>query len=49
MYIIYLKNRFITLSKEPVRIQKYSLIHKFNEEDDLSVLVNDFLKDNEIK
>ena len=49
MYKIFLKNRFITLSKEPDRIQKYSLIHKFNEEDDLSLLVNDFLKDNDIK
>jgi 8-oxo-dGTP pyrophosphatase MutT (NUDIX family) len=47
-YKVHFENRFITLSPEPDRLQKYTLFHKFNDTDVFYKLIADFQKDTEI-
>ena len=42
MYKVHFENRFITLSNEPDRIQKYGLFHKFVDTVELYNLISDF-------
>ena len=42
MYKVYFNNRFITLSREPDRLQKYGLFHKFIDTAELFNLISDF-------
>ncbi len=42
MYKVHFENRFIVLSSEPERLQKYGLFHKFNATDELYTLIADF-------
>ncbi len=48
MYKVHFENRFIVLSSEPDRLQKYGLFHKFNATDDLYDLIADFQEDKTI-
>jgi 8-oxo-dGTP pyrophosphatase MutT (NUDIX family) len=41
-YKVHFENRFITVSSEPDRLQKYSLFHKFNDTAELYRLISDF-------
>ncbi len=41
-YKVYFEDRFITLSPEPDRLQKYVLFHKFHDTDALYKLIADF-------
>jgi 8-oxo-dGTP pyrophosphatase MutT (NUDIX family) len=45
MYKVHFENRFITLSPEPDRLQKYGLFHKFNNTSELYTLISDFQED----
>lgn len=42
MYKVHFENRFILLSPEPDRLQKYGLFHKFNDTKELYKLIADF-------
>ena len=42
MYKVHFDDRFITLSKEPDRLQKYELFHKFDNNVELYNLISDF-------
>lgn len=42
---VYFEDRFITLSQEPDRLQKYVLFHKFHDTDALYKLISDFQND----
>jgi len=42
MYKVYFENRFITLSCEPDRLQKYELFHKFIDTAEFYNLISDF-------
>ena len=42
MYKVHFENRFIFLSPEPDRLQKYGLFHKFNDTNELYRLIADF-------
>lgn len=44
-YKVYFEDRFITLSPEPDRLQKYVLFHKFHDTDALYKLISDFQSD----
>lgn len=44
-YKVYFEDRFITLSPEPDRLQKYVLFHKFHDTDALYKLIVDFQGD----
>ena len=46
MYKVHFENRFITLSSEPDRLQKYALFHKFSATVELYKLITDFQADN---
>jgi 8-oxo-dGTP pyrophosphatase MutT (NUDIX family) len=48
MYKVHFENRFIVISSEPDRLQKYSLFHKFNATTELYKLINDFQTDTSI-
>jgi 8-oxo-dGTP pyrophosphatase MutT (NUDIX family) len=48
MYKVHFENRFITVSSEPDRLQKYSLFHKFNATSELYKLIADFQADKNI-
>ena len=48
MYKVYFENRFIVVSSEPDRLQKYGLFHKFNATDELYKLIADFQTDKSI-
>ncbi len=48
MYKIHFENRFIMLSPEPDRLQKYGLFHKFNATDELYKLISEFQTDKSI-
>jgi len=48
MYKVHFENRFITLSPEPDRLQKYGLFHKFNDTSELYKLIADFQADKNI-
>ena len=45
MYKVYFENRFITLSMEPDRLQRYGLFYKFNDTAGLYNLISDFQAD----
>jgi 8-oxo-dGTP pyrophosphatase MutT (NUDIX family) len=48
MYKVHFENRFIIVSSEPDRLQKYGLFHKFNTTSDLYKLIADFQSDKKI-
>jgi 8-oxo-dGTP pyrophosphatase MutT (NUDIX family) len=48
MYKVHFENRFIILSPEPDRLQKYGLFHKFHDTDELYKLISNFQADKEI-
>jgi 8-oxo-dGTP pyrophosphatase MutT (NUDIX family) len=45
MYKVHFENRFIVLSPEPDRLQKYGLFHKFHDTDAIYKLITDFQSD----
>jgi 8-oxo-dGTP pyrophosphatase MutT (NUDIX family) len=45
MFKVHFENRFIVLSSEPDRLQKYGLFHKFNDTSELYKLISDFQSD----
>lgn len=45
IYKVHFENRFIVLSYEPDRLQKYGLFHKFNDTSELYKLIADFQED----
>jgi 8-oxo-dGTP pyrophosphatase MutT (NUDIX family) len=49
MYKVYFDDRFITLSREPDRLQKYELFHKFGNTAELYNLISDFQTDTALK
>ena len=48
MYKVHFENRFILLSPEPDRLQKYGLFHKFNDTKELYKIIADFQSDKSI-
>jgi len=48
MYKVHFENRFIVLSPEPDRIQKYGLFYKFNDTKELYRIIADFQSDKSI-
>ena len=48
MFKVHFENRFIMISDEPDRVQKYSLFHKFNSTGELYRLISDFQSDTSI-
>ncbi len=48
MYKVHFENRFIVITPEPDRLQKYGLFHKFNDTKELYKLINDFQSDPKI-
>jgi 8-oxo-dGTP pyrophosphatase MutT (NUDIX family) len=49
MYKVHFENRFIMISPEPDRIQKYSLFHKFYATSELYKLISEFQADSSIQ
>ena len=49
MYKVHFENRFILLSPEPDRIQKYGLFHKFHDTNALYKIISDFQSDPKIQ
>ncbi len=49
MYKVHFENRFIMISPEPDRIQKYGLFHKFYATSELYKLISDFQADSSIQ
>jgi 8-oxo-(d)GTP phosphatase len=49
MYKVHFENRFIVLSSEPDRVQKYGLFHKFNATSEVYKLIADFQADKSIQ
>jgi 8-oxo-dGTP pyrophosphatase MutT (NUDIX family) len=45
MYKVHFENRFIIISSEPDRLQKYGLFHKFHDTDELYKLISSFQTD----
>ena len=48
MYKVHFENRFIMISPEPDRLQKYGLFHKFRDTKELYKLISDFQADKSI-
>lgn len=48
MYKVYYDKRFISLSSQPDRLQKYSLFHKFHDQTDLYLQIDNFLNNKSI-
>ncbi len=48
MYKVHFENRFITISPEPDRLQKYGLFHKFNDTNEFYKIITDFQSDKTI-
>ena len=48
MYKVHFENRFIMISPEPDRLQKYGLFHKFNDTRELYKIISDFQSDKNI-
>jgi len=48
MYKVHFENRFITISPEPDRLQKYGLFHKFHDTDEFYQVLTDFQADKSI-
>lgn len=49
MYKVYFEDRFILISPEPDRLQKYGLFHNFRDTDELYELISDFQADTTIQ
>jgi 8-oxo-dGTP pyrophosphatase MutT (NUDIX family) len=49
MYKVHFENRFILISPEPDRLQKYGLFHKFNDTKELYKLIAEFQADKSIQ
>lgn len=47
-YKVHFENRFIMISPEPDRLQKYGLFHKFNDTKELYKLISDFQSDKSV-
>lgn len=47
-YKVHFENRFIIISDEPDRVQKYGLFHKFNDTEELYKLISRFQEDKNI-
>jgi hypothetical protein len=47
-YKVHFENRFIMISPEPDRLQKYGLFHKFNDTIELYKLISDFQSDKSV-
>ena len=45
MYKVHFENRFILISSEPDRLQKYGLFHKFRDTKELYKIISDFQSD----
>ena len=45
MYKVHFENRFIFISSEPDRLQKYGLFHKFSDTNELYKIISDFQSD----
>jgi 8-oxo-dGTP pyrophosphatase MutT (NUDIX family) len=48
MYKVHFENRFVIISPEPDRLQKYGLFHKFHDTNELYKLISDFQSDKSI-
>ncbi|OFY68304.1 MAG: hypothetical protein A2V64_07990 [Bacteroidetes bacterium RBG_13_43_22] len=48
MYKVHFENRFILISPEPDRLQKYGLFHKFYDTNELYKIISDFQSDTKI-
>jgi len=48
MYKVHFENRFILISSEPDRLQKYGLFHKFYDTNELYKVISDFQSDSKI-
>jgi 8-oxo-dGTP pyrophosphatase MutT (NUDIX family) len=48
MYKVHFENRFILISSEPDRLQKYGLFHKFYDTNELYKIITDFQSDQKI-
>jgi 8-oxo-dGTP pyrophosphatase MutT (NUDIX family) len=48
MYKVHFENRFIIISSEPDRLQKYGLFHKFHDTNELYKLISEFQSDKNI-
>lgn len=48
MYKVYFDKRFIVISSQPDRMQKYFLFHKYHDIDELYVKISAFLNNNDI-
>jgi 8-oxo-dGTP pyrophosphatase MutT (NUDIX family) len=48
MYKVHFENRFIIISSEPDRLQKYGLFHKFHDTNELYKLISGFQQDSTI-
>jgi 8-oxo-dGTP pyrophosphatase MutT (NUDIX family) len=48
MYKVHFENRFIIISPEPDRLQKYGLFHKFHDTNELYKIISGFQADKEI-
>jgi 8-oxo-dGTP pyrophosphatase MutT (NUDIX family) len=49
MYKVHFDDRFITLSREPDRLQKYELFHKFGNSAELYNIISDFQENTDAK
>jgi 8-oxo-dGTP pyrophosphatase MutT (NUDIX family) len=49
MYKVHFENRFVTISPEPDRLQKYGLFHKFRDTDEFYHILTDFQSDKSIR
>ena len=49
MYKVHFENRFIMISPEPDRLQKYGLFHKFYDTRELYKIIADFQSDKSIQ
>jgi 8-oxo-dGTP pyrophosphatase MutT (NUDIX family) len=49
MYKVHFENRFIVVSSEPDRLQKYGLFHKFNATDELYKTIAEFQVDKNVQ
>jgi 8-oxo-dGTP pyrophosphatase MutT (NUDIX family) len=49
MYKVHFENRFIVISSEPDRLQKYGLFHKFSATDELYRIISEFQTDKSLQ
>ena len=49
MYKVHFENRFILISSEPDRLQKYGLFHKFNDTKELYKIISEFQSDPQVE